>query len=102
VPGGRRCHNPRFTDAADDPISVTNSAHRVWIDHCDLSAGYDGLLDIKRKSDYVTASWNHSRWTPRTVTAGARCRPGVRPVGRTAAYGTPICVPKCGSARPTL
>ncbi|MCX2951546.1 pectate lyase family protein [Lentzea sp. NEAU-D7] len=51
--------NLRFTDASDDSISVTNSAHHVWIDHCDLSRGYDGLLDIKRQSDYVTVSWNH-------------------------------------------
>ncbi|WP_158841216.1 pectate lyase family protein [Saccharothrix deserti] len=51
--------NLRFTNASDDSISVTNSAHHVWIDHCDLSRGYDGLLDIKRNSDYVTVSWNH-------------------------------------------
>ncbi|ONI89926.1 pectate lyase [Saccharothrix sp. ALI-22-I] len=51
--------NLRFTGASDDSISVTNSAHHVWIDHCDLSHGYDGLLDIKRNSDYVTVSWNH-------------------------------------------
>ena len=51
--------NLRFTNASDDSISVTNSAHHVWIDHCDLSDGYDGLLDIKRNSDYVTVSWNH-------------------------------------------
>jgi pectate lyase len=51
--------NLRFTDASDDSISVTNSAHHVWIDHCDLSRGYDGLLDVKRSSDYVTISWNH-------------------------------------------
>ncbi|MFF5251315.1 polysaccharide lyase family 1 protein [Streptomyces leeuwenhoekii] len=51
--------NLRFTDASDDSISVTNRAHHVWIDHCDFSQGYDGLLDIKRESDYVTVSWNH-------------------------------------------
>lgn len=51
--------NLRFTDASDDSISVTNAAHHVWIDHCDLSRGYDGLLDVKRQSDYVTISWNH-------------------------------------------
>ncbi|WP_327587772.1 pectate lyase [Nonomuraea sp. NBC_00507] len=50
--------NIRFTNAEDDSISVTNKAHHVWIDHNDLSAGYDGLLDIKRESDYVTVSWN--------------------------------------------
>ncbi|WDZ82444.1 pectate lyase family protein [Micromonospora cathayae] len=50
--------NIRFTDAEDDSISVTNKAHHVWIDHNDLSDGYDGLLDIKRESDFVTVSWN--------------------------------------------
>ncbi|GAA3817297.1 pectate lyase [Sphaerisporangium flaviroseum] len=51
--------NIRFTGASDDSISVTNKAHHVWIDHNDLSDGYDGLLDIKRESDFVTVSWNH-------------------------------------------
>ncbi|MFI8192017.1 polysaccharide lyase family 1 protein [Streptomyces sp. NPDC085946] len=51
--------NIRFTHASDDSVSVTNRAHHVWIDHCDFSQGYDGLLDIKRESDYVTVSWNH-------------------------------------------
>ncbi|MGI5286086.1 pectate lyase family protein [Nonomuraea polychroma] len=50
--------NIRFTNAEDDSISVTNKAHHVWIDHNDLSGGYDGLLDVKRESDYVTVSWN--------------------------------------------
>ncbi|HEX8628434.1 MAG TPA: right-handed parallel beta-helix repeat-containing protein [Catenuloplanes sp.] len=51
--------NIRFSNAADDSISVTNRAHHVWIDHNDFSRGFDGLLDIKRESDYVTVSWNH-------------------------------------------
>jgi pectate lyase len=51
--------NLTFVDASDDSISVTNAAHHVWLDHNDLSRGYDGLLDIKRQSDYVTVSWNH-------------------------------------------
>ncbi|GAA2911761.1 pectate lyase [Streptosporangium fragile] len=51
--------NIKFTNASDDSISVTNKAHHVWIDHNDLSDGYDGLLDIKRESDFVTVSWNH-------------------------------------------
>ncbi|MFF7858098.1 right-handed parallel beta-helix repeat-containing protein [Streptomyces sp. NPDC007904] len=51
--------NIRFTHASDDSVSVTNRAHHVWIDHCDFSQGYDGLLDIKRESDFVTVSWNH-------------------------------------------
>jgi pectate lyase len=51
--------NLRFINASDDSISVTNAAHHVWIDHNDLSNGYDGLLDIKRRSTFVTVSWNH-------------------------------------------
>lgn len=51
--------NITFTNASDDSVSVTNSAHHVWIDHCDFSNGFDGLLDVKRSSDFVTVSWNH-------------------------------------------
>lgn len=49
-----------------DAIMVSNS-HHVWIDHCDIynagddSGGYDGLVDIKNASDFVTVSWNKFR-----------------------------------------
>ncbi len=46
-----------FKNASDDAINVQYSTN-VWIDHNDLSSGYDGLVDIKRASDYVTVSWN--------------------------------------------
>jgi pectate lyase len=62
--------NIRFTDASDDSVSVTNGAHHVWIDHCDFSQGYDGLLDIKRQSDYVTVSWNHFHEHSKTCLLG--------------------------------
>jgi pectate lyase len=62
--------NIRFTGASDDSISVTNSAHHVWIDHCDFSAGFDGLLDVKRQSDYVTVSWNHFHDHSKTLLLG--------------------------------
>ncbi|MEV6343166.1 right-handed parallel beta-helix repeat-containing protein [Actinoplanes sp. NPDC051851] len=48
-----------FTNAGDDSINVQSSATNIWIDHNDLSNGYDGLIDIKRGSDYITVSWNH-------------------------------------------
>jgi pectate lyase len=48
-----------FKNASDDSINVETSTTNVWIDHNDLSNGYDGLIDIKRGSDYVTVSWNH-------------------------------------------
>jgi pectate lyase len=47
-----------FRNASDDSINLTSSTN-VWIDHNDLSSGYDGLIDIKRASDFVTVSWNH-------------------------------------------
>jgi pectate lyase len=48
-----------FTNADDDSINLQESTHNVWIDHNDLSNGFDGLIDIKRGSDFVTVSWNH-------------------------------------------
>ncbi|WP_316839641.1 pectate lyase [Pedobacter gandavensis] len=48
-----------------DCITIKESSHHIWVDHCDLSSDkdhgwdyYDGLLDITNKSDYVTVSWN--------------------------------------------
>jgi len=48
-----------FRNAADDSINVQSNTTNVWIDHNDLSNGYDGLIDIKRGSDFITVSWNH-------------------------------------------
>ncbi|GAB3418204.1 pectate lyase family protein [Flindersiella endophytica] len=62
--------NLTFTNASDDSVSVTNSAHHVWIDHNDFSSGFDGLLDIKRASDYVTVSWNHFHNHSKTALVG--------------------------------
>ncbi|MCG5216386.1 pectate lyase family protein [Streptosporangium soli] len=50
--------NLTFRDWDDDAISIEEST-RVWIDHNTLSNGYDGAIDIKHASDYVTVSWNH-------------------------------------------
>jgi pectate lyase len=44
---------------APDGINIESGAHHIWVDHCDLSKCTDGLLDIKRGSDFVTVSWNH-------------------------------------------
>lgn len=40
-----------------DALSVYR-AHHVWIDHCDISDGPDGNVDVTAESDYVTISWN--------------------------------------------
>ena len=49
--------NLSFRDWGDDAINVQYST-RVWVDHNTFSHGYDGAVDIKRASDYVTVSWN--------------------------------------------
>ena len=54
-----------------------DGAHHVWIDHNRFTRTGDGLLDIRKDSDYVTVSWNvfhdHNKavgvgWTPNVVT----------------------------------
>jgi pectate lyase len=47
-----------FKNASDDSINIQTSTTNVWVDHNDLSNGYDGLVDIKRGSDFITVSWN--------------------------------------------
>jgi pectate lyase len=51
----------------NDAINI-DACHHVWIDHCELYSKigegigvdtYDGLLDIKNGSRYVTVSWNY-------------------------------------------
>lgn len=46
-------------------IIIKEGAHHIWVDHCDLSSDrnhgweyYDGLLDVGKRADYVTLSWN--------------------------------------------
>lgn len=49
--------------------AITIYGQNVWIDHCDLSASADGLLDIRSDganiADYITISWtrlsNHNK-----------------------------------------
>ena len=50
--------NLSFRNWNDDAINVQESATNIWIDHNSFSNGYDGAVDIKRGSDFVTVSWN--------------------------------------------
>ena len=50
--------NMTFDDWDDDAINVETSTN-VWIDRNTFFTGYDGSVDTKRASDYVTISWNH-------------------------------------------
>ena len=62
--------NIRFTNASDDSISVTNAAHHVWIDHNEFGPAFDGSVDVKRQSTYVTVSWNRFAGTDKTALLG--------------------------------
>lgn len=51
----------------NDALTIDGCSH-VWVDHCELHSKigdgigvdtYDGLLDIKKGSRYVTVSWNY-------------------------------------------
>jgi pectate lyase len=56
--------------SGQDAVSVQKSAHHIWFDHCDISDGTDGNLDITNAANYVTVSWTKFHYTPRTDNQG--------------------------------
>ncbi len=74
--------NLSFSGASDDAINVQMFSHHIWIDHCDLSNGGDGLVDIKRGSDYVTVSWNRFHDHYKTSLLGHDDANGAQDAGR--------------------
>jgi pectate lyase len=81
----RRVHNVIIQDLviakAADAIGIEES-HHVWIDHCDLSNCRDGLIDIKRGSDFITVSWNHFHDHHKTCLLGHSDKQDVREMDR--------------------
>ncbi|MER7277200.1 right-handed parallel beta-helix repeat-containing protein [Dactylosporangium sp. NPDC000244] len=63
--------NLNITGSGDDAVNVQNGSHHVWIDHNTLSDAYDGLVDIRLGSDYVTVSWNITRDHDKTMLLGS-------------------------------
>ncbi len=74
--------NLSFSGASDDAINVQMFSHHIWIDHCDLSDGGDGLVDIKRGSDYATVSWNRFHDHDKTSLVGHDDANGAQDSGR--------------------
>lgn len=62
---------------AVDAINIEES-HHIWIDHCDLSRCSDGLVDIKKASDFVTVSWSHFHDHHKTCLLGHSDKASVR------------------------
>ena len=56
--------------SGDDAITVQRNSHHIWFDHCDISDGTDGNLDISNGADFVTISWTKFHYTPRTDDVG--------------------------------
>jgi pectate lyase len=54
---GNNCADDADCQSGEDAITVTKNAHHLWFDHCAISNGSDGNLDITHASDYVTISW---------------------------------------------
>jgi pectate lyase len=57
--------------SGNDAVSVTNDSHHIWFDHCHVSNGTDGNLDINNGSNYITVSWTKFSYAPRTDTQGS-------------------------------
>jgi pectate lyase len=53
-----------------DAVTVQNASNHIWIDHCDISDGTDGNLDITNAANYVTVSWTKFHYTARTDNNG--------------------------------
>jgi pectate lyase len=54
---GYNCTDNAVCEGGADALTISDAAHHVWVDHCDVSNGSDGNLDINHASDYVTISW---------------------------------------------
>jgi pectate lyase len=73
--------NLNFTGWDDDAINVQTSSTNIWIDHNSFSNGYDGAVDIKRGSDFITVSWNRTFNHDKTMLLGHSDDNGSQDIG---------------------
>jgi pectate lyase len=64
-------YDPTVGCSSGQDAASVEQAQRIWFDHCDISDGTDGNVDITLGSNYVTMSWNKFHYTPRTDNSGS-------------------------------
>jgi pectate lyase len=77
VVGNNCTDSPSDCSSGADAITVNKGAHHLWFDHCDVSDGSDGNLDITQASDFITVSWtkfsySSARTDPEAGSSGHR------------------------------
>lgn len=60
--------NIHFQGDPDGSADMANidGGHHIWIDHCNLVDGGDGMLDIVHGANYITISWCKMWYTEQT------------------------------------
>jgi pectate lyase len=48
---------PETCENGEDAVTIGRNSHHIWVDHCDISDGSDGNLDVVDAADYVTVSF---------------------------------------------
>jgi pectate lyase len=62
---GYNCADREECKKGKDAVTIEGGAHHVWFDHCDISDGSDGNVDIVGGADYVTMSWTKFHYSSR-------------------------------------
>jgi pectate lyase len=63
---GNNCSDTSDCQDGADALSINGGSHHVWVDHCDISNGSDGNLDVVDASDFVTVSWTKFSYSATT------------------------------------
>ena len=92
--------NLTFRDWDDDAINVQESAKNIWIDHNTFSNGFDGAVDIKRGSDFVTVSWNRVFNHDKSMLLGHSDDNGAQDIGHLRVTLPPQLVRRLDAAPP--
>jgi pectate lyase len=63
---GNNCSDsPSDCSGGEDAITVVSGANHLWFDHCDISDGSDGNLDMTHAADCITISWTKFHYSGR-------------------------------------